>query len=112
LDLLFTPEFIQSHQSDLTKFLQTTTPYHSQEIALQRQLQAMATHDTCDLLGNITAPTLVITGDRDPVIPPQNSALLAQKIPSAQQVAITDASHGFCFSHPDDTATAVINFLK
>lgn len=72
----------------------------------------MSTHDTCHLLGKITAPTLAITGDRDPVIPPQNSDLLAQKIPGARQVTIADASHGFCFSHPDDTATAVINFLK
>ena len=112
LDLLFTPEFIQSHQSDLTDFLQTTTPFHSQGTALQRQLQAMSTHDTCNLLGNITAPTLVMTGDRDPVIPPKNSDLLAQKIPGAQQVVIPESSHGFCFSHPDDTATAVINFLK
>ncbi|QZZ20962.1 alpha/beta fold hydrolase [Leptothermofonsia sichuanensis E412] len=112
LDLLFTPAFIQSHQSDLTTFLQTTSPFHSQGPALQRQFQAMSTHDTCHLLSKITAPTLVITGDRDPVIPPQNSDLLAQKIPGARQVTITNASHGFCFSHPDDTATAVINFLK
>ncbi|MBL1178219.1 alpha/beta fold hydrolase [Pantanalinema sp. GBBB05] len=112
IDLLFTPKFIQSHQPDLTNFLQTTAPLHSHGTALQRQLQAMSTHDTCDLLGNITAPTLVITGDQDPVIPPQNSDRLAQKIPGAQQVTIADASHGFCFSHPDITATTVINFLN
>jgi 3-oxoadipate enol-lactonase len=112
LDLLFTPEFIRTHQSSLTTLLQSTTPSHSRGTALQRQLQAMSTHDTCDLLSNITAPTLVITGDRDPVVPPQNSNLLTQKIPGAQQVIITDASHGFCFSHPDTTATALINFLK
>lgn len=112
LDLLFTPEFIQSHQPELTNFFQTTAPLHSRGTALQRQLQAMATHDTCDRLGKIIAPTLVITGDRDPVIPSKNSDFLAQKIPGAQQVTIPDASHGFCFSHPDGTANAVINFLK
>ena len=79
LPLLFTPEFINSHQPDLTNFLQTTTPFHSQGDALQRQLQAMSTHDTCNLLSKITAPTLVITGDRDPVIPPQNSDFIAKK---------------------------------
>ncbi len=112
LPLLFTPEFIHNHQPDLTKLLQTTTPFHSQGDALQRQLQAMNTHDTCNLLDKITAPTLVITGDRDPVIPPRNSDFLAQKIPGAQQVTITNASHGFCFSHPDTTAAALINFLQ
>jgi pimeloyl-ACP methyl ester carboxylesterase len=72
----------------------------------------MSTHDTCELLDKITAPTLVITGDRDPVIPPQNSTFLAQKIPGAQQARIKGASHGFCVSDPDTTATALINFLK
>jgi pimeloyl-ACP methyl ester carboxylesterase len=112
LPLLFTPGFIRSHQPDLTKLLQTTTPFHSKGLALQRQLQAMNTHDTCNLLDKITAPTLVITGDHDPVIPPQNSDLLAQKIPGAQQVTITDASHGFCVSHPDETAAALFDFLQ
>jgi 3-oxoadipate enol-lactonase len=112
LDLLFTPEFIHSHRPDLTQLLQTTAPFHSQGSALQRQLQAMGTHDTCNLLGKITAPTLVITGDRDPVIPSQNSDYLAKKIPGAKQVTITDASHGFCVSHPDETAIALIDFLN
>jgi 3-oxoadipate enol-lactonase len=111
LDLLFTPGFISSHQPDLTSLLQTTAPFHSQGLALQRQLHAMSTHDTCALLGKITAPTLVITGDRDPVIPPKNSDFLVKNILGAQQVTITDGSHGFCVSHPDDTATALINFL-
>jgi 3-oxoadipate enol-lactonase len=112
LDVLFTPEFIRRHQSDLTHLLQTTAPFHSQELALQRQLQAMSSHDTCNLLDKITAPTLVITGDRDPVIPPKNSDLLTQKIPGAQQITLKDASHGFFVSHTDATATALINFLQ
>jgi pimeloyl-ACP methyl ester carboxylesterase len=112
LPLLFTPGFISSHEPDLTEFFQTTTPFHSQGSALQRQLQATNTHDTCNLLGKITAPTLVITGDRDPVIPPKNSDFLAQNISGAQQVTIANASHGFCFSHPDETATTLINFLQ
>jgi pimeloyl-ACP methyl ester carboxylesterase len=32
--------------------------------------QRQDSHDTCDRLGKITAPTLVITGDSDRVIPP------------------------------------------
>ena len=112
LELLFTPEFIQQHQTALGKFFQTTTPLHSKGDALARQLYAMSSHDTCNLLGKITAPTLVITGDRDRVIPPQNSDILTQKISGAKQETIKDAAHAFCFSHPDSTATAIINFLE
>lgn len=112
LELLFTPEFIQQNQAGLATFLQTTTPFHSKGDALGRQFYAMSSHDTCDRLEKITAPTLVITGDSDRVIPPQNSDVLVQKIPGTKQEIIKDAAHAFCFSHPDSTATALINFLE
>ncbi len=112
LELLFTSEFIQQHQTDLENFFQTTTPLHSKGDALARQFYAISSHDTCDRLGKITAPTLVITGDRDRVIPPQNSDILTQKISGAKQAIIKDAAHAFCFSHPDLAATAIINFLE
>jgi 3-oxoadipate enol-lactonase len=112
LDLLFTPDFIREHRVELEAFLQTTIPLHSKGDALVRQLQAMSGHDTCEQLGKITAPTLVITGDSDRVIPPQNSDILAKNIPGAKRETIENAAHAFCFSHPETTATAIINFLE
>jgi 3-oxoadipate enol-lactonase len=112
LELLFTPEYIQTHQAELTEFFQTTTPHHSKGGALARQFYAMSGHNTCELLGKITVPTLVITGDSDRVIPPSNSAVLVEKILDASQVTITNAAHAFCYSHPDTTATAILNFLE
>lgn len=76
-----------------------------------RQMKAIATHDTCDVLQDIKAPTLVITGDSDVAIPPGNSDVLTQKIPGAQLATIKDGAHGFSFSHADKTAEALINFL-
>ncbi len=112
LDVLFTPQFIQTNQTRLADFQQITTPLHSRGNALTRQLQALSTHNTCDRLGQITAPTLVMTGDQDPVIPPENSTYLANNIPGARLEMISDASHAFCFSHPDTAAASAINFLK
>jgi pimeloyl-ACP methyl ester carboxylesterase len=40
------------------------------------------------LLGAITAPTLVVTGDRDRVVPPANSKVLAERIPDADLVVL------------------------
>ncbi len=112
LEQLFPLEFLQVNQGRLIEFLQTTTPYHSQGEALIRQYQAMSTHDTCDLLAKITAPTLVITGDSDRIIPPQNSEFLAKNIPNAKLEVLTDAGHAFCFSHPEAAAAAIIDFLQ
>jgi 3-oxoadipate enol-lactonase len=112
LDLLFPSDFIQANQAQLSAFFQTTTPYHSSGDGLARQFHAMNAHDTCAVLDRIKAPTLVITGDRDRAIPPQNSRLLAEKLPDATLEIINDAGHAFCFSHPDIAATAMLNFLN
>ncbi|MBD2121136.1 alpha/beta fold hydrolase [Trichocoleus sp. FACHB-262] len=112
LEQLFPLGFLQAHQSRIGEFLQATAPYHSQGEALIRQYQAMSTHDACSLLGKIMAPTLVITGDSDRIIPPQNSEFLAKNIPGAKLEVLTEAGHAFCFSHPETTAAAIISFLQ
>jgi len=106
LDFLFPSDFTQANQARLATFFETTTPYHSRGDALTRQLQAVHSHDTCKVLEQITAPTLVITGDSDRVIPSSNSFFLADKISNAAIKVINNAGHGFCFSHPDTTAIA------
>jgi 3-oxoadipate enol-lactonase len=112
LELLFTPEFIKSDRPTLEAFLTETTPFHSKGEALQRQLQAFATHNTCDTLPNIKTPALVLTGDRDIAIPRMNSDVLADKIPNAKLEAIADAAHGFSYSHADIAAKLILNFLQ
>jgi 3-oxoadipate enol-lactonase len=112
LNVLFTPTFIQNHQQELAEFLNITTPLHSKGAALQRQLQAFATHDTCDTLADLKAPTLVVTGDKDITIPPSNSDLLAATIPNAKLEVIADAAHGFAYSHADTTVDLIRLFLQ
>jgi 3-oxoadipate enol-lactonase len=113
LDVLFTPTFIQNHQQELKEFLAKTTPLHIKGESLSRQLQAFATHDTCDTLADIKAPTLILTGDKDIAIPRSNSDLLAAKIPNTKlEVIIAGAAHGFSYSHPDATANLIHLFLQ
>jgi 3-oxoadipate enol-lactonase len=112
LDLLFTPTFIQNHHQELAEFLAETTPMHSKGEALQRQLQAFATHDTCDTLADIKASTFILTGDKDVAIPRSNSDLLAAKISNAKLEIIADAAHGFSYSHPEASANLIQLFLQ
>ena len=55
--------------------------------------EALATFDVRSRLGAITAPTLVVTGEVDPVAPPGSGAELAAAIPGATHVAIAGAAH-------------------
>lgn len=112
LDLLFTQSYIKAHRQELTEFLEKTQPHHSKLNGLLRQLGAIATHETCNILTNIQVPTLVMTGDSDQVIPPENSELLAQKIPDAKLEKFSDAAHGFSYSHADAVAEKIDGFLQ
>ena len=73
---------------------------------------ATQAHDTLDRLGQIKAPTLVLTGDSDMLIPSASSDALAGKIPGAKLVKIPGGSHGFNFETPDLFNREVLGFLK
>jgi 3-oxoadipate enol-lactonase len=74
-------------------------------------VDAVLNHDALDRLGAIRAPTLVVTGDDDRIIPSANSELLAQRIPDARLEIVGDAGHLFFLERPDRTIAVLENFL-
>lgn len=66
---------------------------------------------TLPRLGCIKAPTLVIHGETDELVPPQNAAILARAIPNAQLVMLPHASHTFFTDRLDAASDAVLSFL-
>jgi len=67
---------------------------------------------TCDILSNITKPTLIITGTDDVTSPPANSLILAQKIRGAWLVQIQGGGHGAMYQYPDKFSEIVLTFLE
>jgi 3-oxoadipate enol-lactonase len=57
------------------------------------QLQAMLSHNALERLDRIQAPTLVLTGSEDRVMPPHSSEVLASGIKSAKLVVIEGGAH-------------------
>lgn len=79
---------------------------------LARQLGAPAAADTLSGLAAIRAPTLVITGTRDRVIPPYASEVLASRIPSARLVRVEGGSHALLIEMPRRFNKHVLDFLE
>ena len=75
------------------------------------QLAAVRRHDAFDRLGAIRHPTLVLTGDDDELISPENSRLLAGALPNATLAFIAGARHDFTTDRPEDSARAILGFL-
>jgi pimeloyl-ACP methyl ester carboxylesterase len=84
------------------------TPTH----AVQGHMQAIDAFDGGGDLGKIRAPTLVIAGEGDPLIPAENSRILAGRIPGAKLTILKDASHFFWIEKPRETAEALTGFFE
>ncbi|AKF06209.1 alpha/beta fold hydrolase [Sandaracinus amylolyticus] len=73
---------------------------------------AAAAHDTRACLATIHAPTLILTGARDALIPSSVQDDLHAGITGAQRVTIDDAGHDVVLDQPRATADAVLAFLQ
>jgi pimeloyl-ACP methyl ester carboxylesterase len=79
--------------------------------ALGAILRAGRTLETEPLLARITAPTLLVWGAADPVLPPGNAQRLASAIRGAQVVTIPGAGHVPMLERPELGLAAVRDFL-
>ena len=64
-------------------------------------------HSTRKRLGSIAAPTLVITGDSDRIVPVENSRRIAERIPHARLLVLEGAGHVFPLEREAETVRAL-----
>jgi pimeloyl-ACP methyl ester carboxylesterase len=108
----YTPEYIERNRAKLEAAIPRLLEHPTPPYAFRRQLEATYTLKTWDRLPQITAPTLVITGARDVLIPAKNSELLAARIPGARLHVIPNAAHAFMNEAPDEFLRVFVPFLK
>lgn len=68
--------------------------------------------DVKELLPAIKAPTLVVWGDEDPVIPVKYSEVFASQIKGARLKIIEGAGHMPYLERPEETNAVILKFLK
>ncbi len=86
-------------------------PWPTSPAGYLAQLQAILAWESFSRLPQITAPTLVIHGKADRLVPAGNGELIAARIPGAQLVLIERASHLFSTDQPEATQRAIFEFL-
>jgi pimeloyl-ACP methyl ester carboxylesterase len=77
----------------------------------QRRAGILARPVDCDLAA-IVAPTLVLAGAEDRLIPPAHTLALAQEIAGARTVSIADLGHVGTLQDPRAVAREVLAFLR
>jgi poly(3-hydroxyoctanoate) depolymerase len=75
------------------------------------QLVAATGWTSLPRLHRIDAPTLIISGEADPIVPPTNARILARRIPSAQIELVHGAGHLLLMDLAEHCATKIADFL-
>ena len=110
---IWNEEFVKNNPDVIERFVAVACEYPTPGHAIASQANLLMTHDTYDRLPDIKAPTLVIAGSEDRMIPCENSKILASRIPNAELVIIENAGHGLFISDPtDNVSKIVLDFLR
>jgi pimeloyl-ACP methyl ester carboxylesterase len=75
------------------------------------QVQGILAYESLSRLSKLKTPTLVIHGESDRLIPPENGRRLARLIDGAKLVMIPGASHIFPTDQPDISHQSILSFL-
>jgi pimeloyl-ACP methyl ester carboxylesterase len=84
---------------------------HQQSVeAFQAQVDACLTHDTVDRLSRIAAPTLVVAGGLDMILPARFGQFVAAEIPNARLEVLSEEAHQPFQEVPDEFNALVAAF--
>jgi pimeloyl-ACP methyl ester carboxylesterase len=94
-------------EDQMRREIAAPTPLHAADL----QFQALAEFDCSGMLPNIKAPTLVLTGDLDQLVAPQNSRIIAGLIPGAGLIIIPGCGHRVLWEATDECVAFISDFL-
>jgi pimeloyl-ACP methyl ester carboxylesterase len=112
LPFLFTDKFFENSDTvEMALDTMAASPYLAAAHALSRQFAACNEHNARDRLKQIMAPTLVLVGTEDILLPVKLSEELAALIPKSRLVVLEGGGHGFNAEIADKFNQAVMAFL-
>jgi len=113
LPLLYPEEFARAHPEikQLMMAGMTMMPATPSE-AVDRTIAGVMTFNASERLGQIKCPVLIVHGEEDVLIPPDNAHLLKRLIPHAELFMIPYAGHGFQAADPIGIHQRIVQFLR
>lgn len=109
IDRWFSPGF-QEAEAELVDSIRQTLVSTPRE-GYAASAQAISGHDLRERLGEISAPTLVVTAPDDPSIPPEHGELIAERVPEARLEALPRGHHLCNIEHPEEFNRALLAFM-
>jgi 3-oxoadipate enol-lactonase len=94
----------RADESNYADFTAMAGALPARQQTVQLQIQALYGHDTQARLAEIAAPTLVVHGTEDKMIPVANGELIASLIPGARLEIFDGVGHLFWWEQPERSA--------
>lgn len=110
-EAMASPGWRERDPDAFARLLATDLEAPPRRFAVARQQESIANWSSYDQLGQIGCPTLVLCGEDDGMVPPENSRQLAERIPNARLALIPQCGHLPMLEKPDDVARLVMDFV-
>src|SRR5204863_7944954 len=76
-----------------------------------RAARSLLTQELRDDLGKVSAPTLLVWGERDALVPPSLGLLIRSQLADARLLVLPGAGHVAFYDHPSQFNAATLAFL-
>jgi pimeloyl-ACP methyl ester carboxylesterase len=104
--------FVTSGHDFLEKMIVSFLTYPTPMDTIMKQVVAIIGHNVADRDKNISAPTLVIHGTADRLVPPANGDQVHAAIPGSRMQTLEGLGHMFFWEKPQESAQIVTEFLS
>jgi pimeloyl-ACP methyl ester carboxylesterase len=106
------PQYFDQHVAEINQRLEQTVEAGFSRSAIAKQLRCLARSDgTHDKEYRISAPTLVVAGDQDALIPACYARQMSNLIPGSEFVLLPECGHNIFVEKPDVIVPLVTEFL-
>jgi pimeloyl-ACP methyl ester carboxylesterase len=110
--LAFSQKYLAENSEEVERVIALRAANAVPDYSYQHQLQAAIVFNTEARVSEIKAPTLVLTGDDDIIVPSVNSENLAASIPGARLHIIAGGSHTFFIERAEEFNKIVAEFIE
>lgn len=108
ISILFSPSFQARDPQCIETMVRRYVSNPPERKAFTSQFWAVLGHNCFDRLQEIRKSTLLLTGDEDVLVPPDNSRVIESRIPGSRLLILPGAGHAFFIEDPDRTAHHLI----
>lgn len=105
------PEFCRARPDVIDEWVAIAEREPRNKLSLVGQLLAAARHDASHTVSSLAMPVMIVVGDRDRLIPPENSRLLHERIPGSELVTLSGCAHDFPTEAPEKVAAILRGFV-